>query len=266
MLSDISEDPYANLRLNGVEIFRLTIVSREKQIVLIGVADTVLGRGKMLNYVYDEQFCERLVKEARRRALRIGMTRDEADDCGQGFAAHVYDKGGQVLRFGTHGRDADAWIAWCADNWARNVHRNLRRLRHRETRWQTQGSDDRLIDVQVAGRDPSPEYYVLQRELQNRISCAVALLSTTQREIYVLRFVHNRSVQELAVASRRTPNAVRQALWALRKRLRAILEEQGFDVEEAGQYLCDISASRDAGQPQCAESSEWYPSSVRRHL
>lgn len=192
----------------------------------------------------EEELCERLCAAATRCALHAGMSRDQAEDSAQGFVVHALINRHRVLRVGTYGREADAWILRCADNWVKNSGRRLRREHHHAIPW-PEWTDEALECVPAD--IPSPEFSTLHQELKERLAAAVAWLPVSQREIYICFFEQHQSIQQLATASRRTPNAVRQALWVLRRRLRAILTEQGFDEEEAMEYLSDLATARAGG-------------------
>ena len=178
---------------------------------------------------------------ARAQAVRRGLSFEDAEDCGMEFVAHMLRDEGRpaVLHAGMQQSYSAAWLRRCAANFAHNARRASLRRGRRERPWPqiapAEGSWPQAWDG--PGGPATVEADLLRGEFWQRIHAATAQLPPAARDLFTRHFVELASVQELAAASGRTPNAVRQALWALRRRLRALLEAQGLNEAEARDYL-----------------------------
>lgn len=178
-----------------------------------------------------EEFCRQVLEIGLAQARRAGLAGEAAQDCALGFVAHIllHQEG---LPPGSP-PVTEAWLHRCAFNWAHNELRHTRRLRFHEALW----ADPTAAATPGAVSD-SPETLLIRAELHARIAAVVARLLPGQRTLFVRHYHQGQAAAEIAAALGRTPNAVRQALWALRHRLRVLFEEAGLDEEESAQYLC----------------------------
>ena len=182
---------------------------------------------------------------ARARALRLGMRAAAADDFAMDFLLGQLQKRRSQCRSVLAGISSEAWLCRCADNAARNALRRERRRRQHEVPWpERRCSNSVRRPCEMPSSDLLPDECVIQGELRQRIMAAVAQLPAPQQALYEQYYLQGASVQDLCIASGRKPNAIWQALWELRCRLRPLLEEQGLDEAEAREYLAMLAALR----------------------
>ena len=107
--------------------------------------------------------------------------------------------------------------------WLTRVAANLCHDRNRAGWWpRWRHLTDRIEDVALAAREPSPEHAAIQKETLRRIWSAFHRLSDRQREVFVLRYVENLPYEEIAPLRGVTVDAARH----LAHRARAVLRER----------------------------------------
>jgi DNA-directed RNA polymerase specialized sigma24 family protein len=152
----------------------------------------------------------------------------------------------------------EAWLARCAANWAKNSHRGWRRRLYRERCFADcgggAGGDDSTGPAAGEGMgapppETLPELLLLRAELLGLIREAArrACLTAAQERLIEDYYLRGARSADLALASDRTQNAVRQELWSLRRRLREVLTGQmGWDAAEVADYLALFDGARRA--------------------
>lgn len=185
-----------------------------------------------------ESLCQHIIEVARSRAYRCNMRSDEAIDAANSFLLHVLERPEQFLRPGTHGLASEAWLFRCADNWVKNWKRHSRRQRRRELPLIQPSRDESDSSLrELPGNEPAIDLRLIRAELRWRVRIAIILLPPSQQRLFLRYFVQGQSIEEIAHASHQKANAVRQALWALRNRMRTLLTQGGLDEAEAREYL-----------------------------
>lgn len=108
-------------------------------------------------------------------------------------------------------------------NWLRRIVTHKCYDRHRATqRRRTQSWDDLPEDAPaLASRADGPEAVVQRRELARRLEAGLAALPAPDRQLVVLRDVHDLSYQELAAAAGCPLGTVKSRLSRARAKLRA---------------------------------------------
>jgi hypothetical protein len=112
--------------------------------------------------------------------------------------------------------------------------------------WERAGAIPSGADTVAAG-DLSPELRLWRAELLREIRQAMQMAGLSAAQQRLLEDCHLRgaSIPDLARGSSRTPNAVRQELWALRRRLRAaLIQEMGWEDADVGEYRLLFAAVR----------------------
>lgn len=182
--------------------------------------------------VLREALCGKMLDLVTRIGIKNGVNYDDLEDCALSFVEHMLPKAGNDLH---HMPPPEAWLYRCAENWVRN---ELRRKRRRQ-RWESP------CLLEEASSFIADDYLptLLRQEFFDRLSLGVALLSSANQRLFINFYLLDYSCQEIAEATGRTENATRQALWALRVRLRRILEKQGLSETEAGDYQCLMTSS-----------------------
>jgi DNA-directed RNA polymerase specialized sigma24 family protein len=109
--------------------------------------------------------------------------------------------------------------------------------------------DARCVENTPSAPDHSPEAALLLAELHRRLLLAAAQLVPSQQDLFVRHFLQGRSLTELALVLGRTPNALRRARWALRRRLCTLLARDHLDYVEACDYVCLFPLSHGPSAP-----------------
>ena len=203
-----------------------------------------------------DQFCCLAFAVGRDQARRAGARYDGLDDCGLDFVVHVVD--GLRRRRQPESQVSRSWLEVCAANWALNECRSTRRrLWHERVMTDVDvlaGADDslssadRIEGIAVRGVGPAEseaEQLVLRGELCAYVDAALSLLTRSQYELWLMFYVDERSVEEIASATGRTPHAVNQALYTLRRRVRALLNDAGLTRRDLMEYLAFTRTRRD---------------------
>jgi DNA-directed RNA polymerase specialized sigma24 family protein len=141
----------------------------------------------------------------------------------------------------------EAWLTRCAINWARNACRGDRRRQHRERCFADLASAADSGETTASPSGLLPEFCLLSAELLGQVREAMRLAGLTPVQARLLEdyYLRGTRIIDLASASARSPNAVRQELWSLRQRLRAALTQQmGWDAAEMADYIVLLAAAR----------------------
>ena len=207
-----------------------------------------------------EQFCERAWQIGLRQARRVGFTGEPAQECAIGFVAHI------CIYLVRHALEpsslSTAWLLRSALNWARNTARQERRLHFHETSWtdlpvgreEHSVADGPVVTDRLGGWPQTPEdpcLAVVWIELRDKLVAAVARLSPQQRDLFIRHYLHGETASEIAAGQGRNANATRQALWAMRCRLRHLLLHEGVDAPEASDYLSCLEQARGSPASPC---------------
>lgn len=106
--------------------------------------------------------------------------------------------------------------------WLTRVAANLCHDRNRAGWWpRWRHLTDRIEDVALAAREPSPEYAAIERETLRRIWSAFHRLSDRQREVFVLRHLEGWTTEEVAAALNLRAGSVKSHLFRAVRELRA---------------------------------------------
>jgi DNA-directed RNA polymerase specialized sigma24 family protein len=195
----------------------------------------------------EERLCAWILSLTARRARRLGLSGEEAEDCALGFVGHVlpYCRADAFRAMpAAHRR---AWLIRCADNWAVSELRRLFRQAGCETPWpevkeeETGGSYGSRLDFEAPDKAPSPEATALRAELCERVLHAFSRLRRAHQEVLQARLVGGTPLGAFARAQGRSAGSVRFAFWAARLKLREALERGGLDEREAEEYLSVLS-------------------------
>ena len=161
--------------------------------------------------------------EAAHRQARIhGMCWDDAQDFACDFALFC------LTHPGCPANRTAAAAHWYATKRALNRVRIDQRQRLR-----IHGSPEAFADVSARSEQPAGtagdlDEYVCRIELYSAILEAVDRLNLDQRRLFQEAFVHSRSSAEIAEVTGRTPQAIRQALTSIRRRIRDRLTRRGM--------------------------------------
>jgi RNA polymerase sigma-70 factor (ECF subfamily) len=171
----------------------------------------------------DEDASAELVAEHQRTVLQLAANllgdREEALDLSQEVFLRVFRT---IHRF--RGQSSvRTWIYRIVVNQARNRHRFWRR-RHRDE----QVSLDQHVALHgdvLQGCGPTPDRVLAQKELAERLRCALERLPFEQRTAIVLREVDGLSYEEIAYSLNLAVGTVKSRLTRARQALRADLRD-----------------------------------------
>lgn len=179
----------------------------------------------------------RLFAVARRRAQHYGIPEELTCDYEAELAEKLVCNSVALLHYQQQGW-SDAWLTRCADNYAKDFLRRWHRIQRTETPWPVRfRKDGSYQEWEAADIEADPERTLLYRELTQQMLTVVSYLSPIQQDLFHRHVQCSESPAEIGLALGRTPHAVRQALGAIRKRVRALLEQAGFTEAEVRAYL-----------------------------
>jgi RNA polymerase sigma factor (sigma-70 family) len=187
--------------------------------------------GSQLNH--DDDRARSLLALAYHYARRVPLTHEDAEDCALFVLERMYARFGLDLAPPNNVGCPDAWLHRCVQNL---VLRYLRRLRSERRHLTPPAADDpddpaELIDDIVAA-DRSPEEQAIQKETWREIIAAIDRLTLTQHLDFLQCDMCGETPEEIARITGRTRAAVYHSLERARRRMRALLEEQGFTEAE----------------------------------
>lgn len=165
----------------------------------------------------------RLLALAQREAKYVGMNSDDQLDCAISFVEKWLFKGD----IGVHQERL------AARNHARDFQRCLLRRQFHKVSWPDNNSQsDRDVPNLFSKVSSDPCKIVLQREFWQRVGAVLDRIDAIPRLLFLRHYINGDSVQELAVRTNRTPEAVRKSLLRTRKRLRTSLQRCGCVPDE----------------------------------
>ena len=163
-----------------------------------------------------------------RYLLYLTGNREQAEDLFQDVWMRVLVRGAQFngqARFET-------WLFTIA----RNMVIDLRRKRTASSLdelFETGGDDDRPMSFEVADGDPTPFDRVSNVENREQIARALLEVDTLHREVLVLRFYEELSLEEIAKVTRAHLSTVKSRLYRGMAMIRPRLERAGLKLREA---------------------------------
>ena len=143
-----------------------------------------------------------------RYLLYLTGDREMADDLFQEVWMRVLVRGAQFngqARF-------DTWLFTIARNLVIDQRRK-RKVASLDELFEAGGDDDRPMSFEVAGDDPTPFDQLSNLEDRERIAAALMQLDTIYREVLVLRFHEELSLEEIAKVTRSPLSTVKSRLY-----------------------------------------------------
>ena len=138
---------------------------------------------------------------------RVGTEKDAEDIASETFARVLRN----LDRFKWRGGGFEAWLFRIAGNLVMDHYRGS-------------GREDPREDVEPTGETASPESAVLGAEQAGELRKIVAALPAEQKEVVLMRFAAGLDTNEVAKATGRNANAVRQLQFRALRNLRKQLE------------------------------------------
>jgi RNA polymerase sigma-70 factor (ECF subfamily) len=179
------------------------------------------GDRKAASLALLEEF-DSVVEQHQQRIYRLllGMVRDR--DAAQSLTQECFLKAYDARSTYRGEASLTTWLIRIAINLARDYHRNRRLAFWR--RLFSGGSDVSELAGRMRAAEPTPEQDLLMKEKVGAVWAAAEELSSQQRAVFVLRFVEEMSLEEIAAATNLKVGTVKihlfRALGAVRKRMK----------------------------------------------
>jgi RNA polymerase sigma-70 factor (ECF subfamily) len=126
------------------------------------------------------------------------------------------------------------------DTWLFTIARNLvidqrrkRTMQSLDEMFEGGGEDDRPMSFEIAGGEPTPFDRLANLEDRQRIAAALMELDTIHREVLVLRFHEELSLEEIATVTRSPLSTVKSRLYRGMAAMKPKLERSLQRAEEA---------------------------------
>ncbi len=180
----------------------------------------------------DAGLLDQLIVRYQHRLLRYLLfltgNREMADDLFQEVWMRVLTRGGQFngkARFET-------WLFTIARNLVID-YRRKRTMSSLDELFEAGGDDDRPITFEVADHEPTPFDHFSNVEDRERVAGALLHLDTLYREVLVLRFHEEMSLEEIAKVTRAPLSTVKSRLYRGMAAIRPRLERSQIHRREA---------------------------------
>ena len=154
------------------------------------------------------------------------------------FVEKLFVERQTVLRAHQKQAGFDCWVQRCAHNHAQDYRRRLTATHKRETRpcWQDKDTDQESPREQASNASDA-HVLVTRCEVRQHILKAANHLTPLSRELFLAHFLSDRSWTEIALATGRTPDAIRITVGRAAKQIRVTLTQQGVTEQDAEDYL-----------------------------
>jgi RNA polymerase sigma-70 factor (ECF subfamily) len=180
----------------------------------------------------DAGLLDELIVRYQHRLLRYLLyltgNREMAEDLFQEVWMRVVVRGGQFngkARF-------DTWLFTIARNLMIDQRRK-RTMQSLDEIFEGSGDDDRPMSFEVADDEPTPFDRLANLEDRERIAAALLELDTMHREVLVLRFHEELSLEEIAKVTRSPLSTVKSRLYRGMAAMKPKLERNGARAQEA---------------------------------
>ena len=155
-----------------------------------------------------DQLIVRYQHRLMRYLLYLTGNREQAEDLFQEVWMRVLLRGGQFngkARF-------DTWLFTVARNLVIDLKRK-RTMSSLEEMFETAGEDDRPMNVEIMAEGPSPFDQCSSGEDRQRLASAMMTMDSAHREVLVLRFHEDLSLEEIANVTRAPLSTVKSRLY-----------------------------------------------------
>jgi RNA polymerase sigma-70 factor (ECF subfamily) len=160
----------------------------------------------------DAGLLDQLIVRYQHRLLRYLLyltgNREVAEDLFQEVWMRVLVRGGQ---FNGQSR-FETWLFTIARNLLIDLRRK-RTMSSLDELFETGGDDDRPVSIEITDSDPTPFEHFSSLEDRERIAAALLQLDSLHREVLVLRFHEELSLEEIAKVTRAPLSTVKSRLY-----------------------------------------------------
>ena len=171
-----------------------------------------------------------LLQIAYSHARRVGLPREDAQDCAQEFRVHL-------LRTPWPGSDASAWLHRCAHNYACNYLRGLMRRQTAEQKYSEHVTGTRPGANIPMVRLPGPRTLTLRKVFWEQLVRTLRQFTPEQRSLFTQYHLRHQNLADIAAQTGRSVHALQQSLYHLHRRLAKLLLEQGWSVADVRQLF-----------------------------
>lgn len=169
---------------------------------------------------------EALIALAISQSRRLGMPREDAQDCAMELMQHLMSRLRQPLSVPL------LWAHKVVYNYAISYKRRLARLRAREYSYHDPAIFSYAWISSYPSSGPEPFTFVLQRALWHQLQRCLNELTPLQCELFIRFHLFDQSIATIAIQCVRTPHAVEQRLSHARNRLTVLLHQAGWSEAE----------------------------------
>jgi len=160
----------------------------------------------------DAGLLDQLIVRYQHRLLRyllyLTSNREQAEDLFQEVWMRVLLRGGQF-----NGKSRfDTWLFTVARNLVIDLKRK-RTMSSLEEMFETAGEDDRPMGIEIATDEPSPFDQCATGEDGERLTCALLKMEPLHREVLVLRFYEDLSLEEIAKVTAAPLSTIKSRLY-----------------------------------------------------
>jgi|SRR5579871_5041220 len=192
----------------------------------------------MCNSCIEEGLGSTLYSIGLKCARQLGLRSVDAEDCAMEFVLKMLRHDSRCEP-GRGTSTSSRWTYRCAMNHTRNFHRAVKLRQRRHCEWpfrsdtEGEGEPGDWPALQL-----SQDAYLLNGELWSIIENALTVLPTYTRLLFIDRYIHDMTIERLALFHGCSTNAIEQALLRARRRLKKQLVLQGYNETEIRDYLC----------------------------
>ncbi len=186
----------------------------------------------------EERFCSLVLAIGRARARAQGLSSDEAEECSHDLLARLLSDEVAHRILCLQNGSCTAWVTRCADNFAKNRSRDLRRRAlHELTLPQPQADCDLAQRWSSVAPTLPPESRLLMAAFWDQMLIAFSQLQPLQRECIVRRHVYGEAVHDIAERLGKSQRAVRKVLARAENRLQSAFYRRGMSESELWSLL-----------------------------
>jgi RNA polymerase sigma factor (sigma-70 family) len=199
---------------------------------IVSPLTTIIYNGRLRSIIYYYKLSDMFpptFHENYARALwyarRNGLSSEDPEDCAMEFVRRILTDEVVVPTSLSPAR-LDAWLKRTTHNHVIDFLRAKNRIGRHEIY-----VGERMPES-VSDTGDLPETFLLRAEVQERVRACLSRLCPYHKELLLRHHVEGESIRELAAFYKSTPNAIKQALYYARSRLKKMLLQEAGNEEE----------------------------------
>lgn len=171
-----------------------------------------------------------MLQVAYNRARRLGLTREDSQDCAQEFRVHF-------LRTPVPDGASTAWLNRCAHNYACNYLRSMVRRKSTEQKYTDQIVGSKHCRAGAEVYFPGPRTLTLRKVFWDQLLLTLRHFTPEQQSLFLRYHIRQHSMTDISLQTGRTVHALQQSLSHMHRRLSRLLLEQGWNLAEIRQLF-----------------------------